>query len=98
MDVTEKKESTGKSGGKSPRKPKKMALSEFIDSAGVNSKETAVSSTPGEFPVSLNTPEVESLTEPRLRPRPVDNPGDRPSGIGRMVEKALANPTLVIAG
>lgn len=51
-----------------------LSVSEFIDSAGVNSRETGVGS-------ASSAPETTSKGK-----------------LGRAVEKALSNPTLVIAG
>ena len=75
-----------------------MALSEFIDSAGVNSQETAVGSTPAEFPLSRTAPAVSPSRTPS-GPRPLSEGNQpAPTGFVRIVEKVLANPTLVIAG
>lgn len=64
-----------KGGGKLSKKRREgLALSEFIDSAGVNNRETGV----GEAP---------PLAEVK-----------KAGALGRAVEKALANPTLVIVG
>lgn len=62
-------------GKKSRNRPSPgLSVSEFIDSAGVNSRETGVGS-PGSAPETKNK-----------------------GKLGRAVEKALANPTLLIAG
>jgi hypothetical protein len=69
--VVDKKRGQGKSRSGSSRG---VSQPEFLDSAGVNSRETAVGAEPGR--------EVAT----------------KPGTMGRMVEKALANPTLLIAG